>query len=127
MAEFNSDEERFSALVNFFKDNKNFLLTGFALISIALVTSIAYQSYASNQNARAAEIYDVWFAGLTAESTNSDEANSAFNSLQEKYSNTGYGQLARMIRGSSLARAGDFDRALLEFQELSQAIFWSIW
>jgi predicted negative regulator of RcsB-dependent stress response len=121
MAEFNSDEERFSALVNFFKDNKNFLLTGFALISIALVTSIAYQSYASNQNARAAEIYDVWFAGLTAESTNSDEANSAFNSLQEKYSNTGYGQLARMIRGSSLARAGDFDRALLEFQELSQA------
>ena len=120
MAEFNSDEERFAAIVNFFKDNKNFLLIGFALISIVLITSISYQSFTSNQNARAAEIYDAWFTGLAAESANSDETNINFNSLQEKYANTGYGQLARMIRGSSLAREGDLESALLEFQELSQ-------
>ena len=120
MAEFNSDEERFAAIVNFFKDNKNFLLIGFALISIVLITSISYQSFTSNQNARAAEIYDAWFTGLAAESANSDETNTTFNSLQEKYANTGYGQLARMIRGSSLAREGDLESALLEFQELSQ-------
>lgn len=66
MAEFNSDEERFAAIVNFFKDNKNFLLIGFALISIVLITSISYQSFTSNQNARAAEIYDAWFTGLAA-------------------------------------------------------------
>jgi len=120
MAEFNSDEERFAAIVNFFKDNKNFLLIGFALISIVLITSISYQSFTSNQNARAAEIYDAWFTGLAAESANSDETNITYNSLQEKYANTGYGQLARMIRGSSLAREGDLESALLEFQELSQ-------
>jgi len=120
MAEFNSDEERFAAIVNFFKDNKNFLLIGFALISIVLITSISYQSFTSNQNARAAEIYDAWFTGLAAESANSDETHINFNSLQEKYANTGYGQLARMIRGSSLAREGDLESALLEFQELSQ-------
>ena len=120
MAEFNSDEERFAAIVNFFKDNKNFLLIGFALISIVLITSISYQSFTSNQNARAAEIYDAWFTGLAAESADSDETNINFNSLQEKYANTGYGQLARMIRGSSLAREGDLESALLEFQELSQ-------
>ena len=40
--------------------------------------------------------------------------------MQEKYANTGYGQLARMIRGSSLAREGDLESALLEFKELSQ-------
>ena len=120
MAEFNSDEERFAAIVNFFKDNKNFLLIGFALISIVLITSISYQSFTSNQNARAAEIYDAWFTGLAAESANSDETNINFNSLQEKYANTGYGQLARMIRGSSFAREGDLESALLEFQELSQ-------
>ena len=120
MAEFNSDEERFAAIVNFFKDNKNFLLIGFALISIVLITSISYQSFTSNQNARAAEIYDAWFTGLVAESANSDETNTTYNSLQEKYANTGYGQLARMIRGSSLAREGDLESALLEFQELSQ-------
>ena len=120
MAEFNSDEERFAAIVNFFKDNKNFLLIGFALISIVLITSISYQSFTSNQNARAAEIYDAWFTGLAAESADSDETNINFNSLQEKYANTGYGQLARMIRGSSFAREGDLESALLEFQELSQ-------
>ena len=120
MAEFNSDEERFAAIVNFFKDNKNFLLIGFALISIVLITSISYQSFTSNQNARAAEIYDAWFTGLAAESANSDETNTTYNSLQEKYANTGYGQLARMIRGSSLAREGELESALLEFQELSQ-------
>ena len=120
MAEFNSDEERFAAIVNFFKDNKNFLLIGFALISIVLITSISYQSFTSNQNARAAVIYDAWFTGLAAESADSDETNINFNSLQEKYANTGYGQLARMIRGSSLAREGDLESALLEFQELSQ-------
>jgi len=132
MAEFNSDEERFAAIVNFFKDNKNFLLIGFALISIVLITSISYQSFTSNQNARAAEIYDAWFTGLAAESADSDETNINFNSLQKKYANTGYGQLARMIRGSSLAREGDLESgsslaregdlesALLEFQELSQ-------
>lgn len=120
MAEFNSDEERFAAIVNFFKDNKNFLLIGFALISIVLITSISYQSFTSNQNARAAEIYDAWFTGLAAESADSDETNINFNSLQEKYANTGYGQLARMIRGSSLAREGDLESALLEFKELSQ-------
>ena len=120
MAEFNSDEERFAAIVIFFKDNKNFLLIGFALISIVLITSISYQSFTSNQNARAAEIYDAWFTGLAAESADSDETNINFNSLQEKYANTGYGQLARMIRGSSLAREGDLESALLEFQELSQ-------
>ena len=95
-------------------------MIGFALISIVLITSISYQSFTSNQNARAAEIYDAWFTGLAAESADSDETNINFNSLQEKYANTGYGQLARMIRGSSLAREGDLESALLEFQELSQ-------
>ena len=35
-----------------------------------------------------------------------------------KISNTGYAQLARMIRGSSLAREGDLDAALVDFKEL---------
>ena len=67
-------------LMKFLKDNKNFLLIGFALISIVLITSISYQSFTSNQNARAAEIYDAWFTGLAAESADSDETNINFNS-----------------------------------------------
>ena len=36
MAEYSSDEERFSAFVNFFKDHKNTLVIGFLLLAFTL-------------------------------------------------------------------------------------------
>ena len=42
MAEYSSDEERFAALVNFFKDNKNILLIVFSVISVFFITSITF-------------------------------------------------------------------------------------
>ena len=58
-----------------------------------------------------AEIYDAWFVNLSADSASASDDKENFNKLQEQYSNTGYAQLARMIRGSSLAREGDLDAA----------------
>jgi len=118
MAEYSSDEERFSAFVNFFKDNKNTLLIGFLIVSIILISSISYKSYTSSQNTKAAEIYNAWFLNLSAESAKAIDDKENFNELQEKYSSTGYAQLARMIRGSSLAREGNLDLALNDFEEL---------
>lgn len=120
MADYRSDEERFSALVNFFKDNKNTLLSGFFIVSIMLISSISYKSYTSSQNAKAAEIYDAWFLSLSTESETETDSKEDFNNLQENYSSTGYAQLARMIRGSSLAREGNLDLALNDFQELME-------
>ena len=60
MVEYSSDEERFSAFVNFFKDNKNTLLISFFLLASILVSSIGYKSYITSQNLKAAEIYDAW-------------------------------------------------------------------
>ena len=96
MAEYSSDEERFSAFVNFFKDNKNTLLIGFLIVSIILISSISYKSYTSSQNTKAAEIYNAWFLNLSAESAKAIDDKENFNELQEKYSSTGYAQLARM-------------------------------
>lgn len=118
MAEYSSDEERFSAFVNFFKDHKNTLVIGFLLLAFILTSSIGYKSYSSSQNLKAAEIYDAWSAGLTNESTSASNNKENFDKLQEKYANTGYAQLARMIRGSSFAREGDLDAALKDFQQL---------
>jgi len=118
MAEYSSDEERFLAFVNFFKDNKNTLLIGFLAISITLISSISYKSYTSSQNKKAAEIYDVWFLNLSADTSKAADDLENFNELQEKYTNTGYAQLALMIRGSSLAREGDFNAALNDFEKL---------
>ena len=118
MAEYSSDEERFSAFVNFFKDYKNTLLIGFLFLASILVSSISYKSYNTSKNIKAAEIYDAWFVNLSADSASASDDKENFNKLQEQYSNTGYAQLARMIRGSSLAREGDLDAALIDFKEL---------
>jgi len=118
MAEYSSDEERFLAFVNFFKDNKNTLLIGFLMVSITLISFISYKSYTSSQNKKAAEIYDIWFLNLSADTSKAADDLENFNELQEKYTNTGYAQLALMIRGSSLAREGDFNAALNDFEKL---------
>ena len=118
MAEYSSDEERFSAFVNFFKDHKNTLLIGSLLLAAMLISSIGYKSYNSSQNLKAAEIYDAWFTNLSSESASASSDKENFDKLQEKYSSTGYAQLARMIRGSSLAREGDLDAALIDFKAL---------
>ena len=118
MAEYSSDEERFSAFVNFFKDYKNTLLIGFLFLASILISSISYKSYNASKNMKAAEIYDAWFVNLSADSASALDDKENFNKLQEQYPNTGYAQLARMIRGSSLAREGDLDAALIDFKEL---------
>ena len=118
MAEYSSDEERFSAFVNFFKDYKNTLLIGFLFLASILVSSVSYKSYTTSKNIKAAEIYDAWFVNLSADSASASDDKENFNKLQEQYSNTGYAQLARLIRGSSLAREGDLDAALIDFKEL---------
>ena len=121
MAEYSSDEERFSAFINFFKDHKNSLLIGFLLLTFILISCVSYKSYSSSQNLKAGEIYDTWFVGLANDSASSSDNIENFDKLQEKYSNTGYAQLARMIRGSSFARDGDLDAALVDFQQLLDA------
>ena len=118
MAEYSSDEERFAALVNFFKDNKNILLIVFSVISVFFITSISLNSYNNSQNEKAAEIYDVWFSTL---SNDSKDGQDYYNSLQTEYSNTGYAQLATMINASSRAREGDLDSAVRDFLELLDA------
>ena len=118
MADYSSDEERFAAFVNFFKDHKNTLLISFLALSTILIFSISYKTYNTSQNLKAGEIYDAWFANLSSESASASDGIENFNKLQENYPSTGYAQLARMIRGSSLARECDLDAALVEFKAL---------
>ena len=118
MADYSSDEERFAAFVNFFKDHKNTLLISFLALATIVISSISYKTYNTSQNLKAGEIYDAWFVNLSDESGSALDDKENFNKLQENYPRTGYAQLARMIRGSSLAREGDLDAALIDFKAL---------
>jgi len=88
------------------------------VLASILISSLGYKSYSSSQNLKAAVIYDAWFTGLSNKSEGTSDINENFNKLQEKHPNTGYAQLARMIKGSSLAREGDLEGALVEFKKL---------
>ena len=115
MAEYNSDEERFAAVINFFKDYKTIILSSLAIIFISLISIISFQSYKETRNSDAATIYDSW---LTALESNNESAREIFDELQDTFSGTGYAQLAIMINGSNLARQGNLSEALENFRLL---------
>ena len=84
MAEYSSDEERFSAFIDFFKDHKNTLLIGFLLLASVLISSISYKSYNTSQNTKAAEIYDAWFLNLSNESATASDDKENFIKLIQR-------------------------------------------
>lgn len=116
MAEYSSDEERFSAVINFFKDYKAIISLSLLAIFVPLFSIIGYQSYKETRSSEAAIIYDKWLVELQS---NNESSKETFNKLQDAFSGTGYAQLAIMINGSNLARQGNLKDALVNFQQLS--------
>jgi len=116
MAEYSSDEERFSAVINFFKDYKAIISLSLLAIFVSLFSIIGYQSYKETRSSEAAIIYDKWLEELQS---NNESSKETFNKLQDAFSGTGYAKLARMINGSNLARQGNLKDALVNFQQLS--------
>ena len=118
MADYNSDEERFTAIADFLKRNKNTILVTLAAIALIAVTSLSINAYQAKQNYQAAELYDMWFAGMAEENVNLEKTSSTYNQLQNNFSKTGYAGLARLIKASQLARDGEMNDSLIEFQTL---------
>ena len=118
MADYNSDEERFTAIADFLKRNKNTILVTLAAIALIAVTSLSINAYQAKQNYQAAELYDMWFAGMAEENVNLEKTSSTYNQLQNNFSKTGYAGLARLIKASQFARDGEINDSLIEFQEL---------
>ena len=118
MADYNSDEERFTAIADFLKRNKNIILVTLAAIALIAVTSLSINAYQAKQNDQAAELYDMWFAGMAEENVNLEKTSSTYNQLQNNFSKTGYAGLARLIKASQFARDGEMNDSLIEFQEL---------
>ena len=116
MAEYSSDEERFSAVINFFKDYKAIISLSLLAIFVPLFSITGYQSYKETRSSEAAIIYDKWLEELQS---NNESSKETFNKLQDAFSGTGYAQLAIMVNGSNLARQGNLKDALVNFQQLS--------
>jgi predicted negative regulator of RcsB-dependent stress response len=121
MAEYNSDEERLTAIMDFLKRNQRTILLTFGAVFFTAITSVSVNSYYSSQNAQAAELYDAWFIDTLEETNDLEKKASTFNALQENFPTTGYAGLARLIKGSQEAREGNLEAGLEEFNELLDA------
>ena len=121
MAEYNSDEERLTAIMDFLKRNQRIILLTFGLVFLTAITSVSVNSYYASQNAQAAELYDAWFIDALEETNDLQKKASTFNALQENFPKTGYAGLARLIKGSQEAREGNLEAGLEEFNELLDA------
>jgi predicted negative regulator of RcsB-dependent stress response len=60
MAEYDTDEERITAIMDFLKRNQKFILLTFGAVFFTAITSLSVSSYYTNQNAQAAKLYDAW-------------------------------------------------------------------
>ncbi|MDB4029675.1 tetratricopeptide repeat protein [Gammaproteobacteria bacterium] len=121
MADYNSDEERFTAIVDFLKRNQKSIMLTFSLVLFVAISSITFSTYRDNHNAQAAELYNVWFVGVAEEASDLKKIDTAYLKLQENFSKTGYAGLARLIKGSQEAREGNLEAGLEEFNELLNA------
>ena len=118
MAEYDTDEERITAIMDFLKRNQRFILLTFGAVFFTAITSLSISSYYTNQNAQAAKLYDAWFIVASDEQIDLEQQAATFSALQENFPKTGYAGLARLIKGSQQAREGDLDASLEEFNQL---------
>ena len=118
MAEYDTDEERITAIMDFLKRNQRFILLSFGAVFFTAITSLSISSYYTNQNAQAAKLYDAWSIVESDEKIDLEQQAATFSALQENFPKTGYAGLARLIKGSQQAREGDLDASLEEFNEL---------
>ena len=118
MAEYDTDEERITAIMDFLKRNQRFILLTFGAVFFTAITSLSVSSYYTNQNAQAAKLYDAWSIVESDEKIDLEQQAATYSALQENFPKTGYAGLARLIKGSQQAREGDLDASLEEFNEL---------
>ena len=118
MAEYDTDEERITAIMDFLKRNQRFILLTFGAVFFTAITSLSISSYYTNQNAQAAKLYDAWSIVESDEIIDLEQQAATYSALQENFPKTGYAGLARLIKGSQQAREGDLDASLEEFNEL---------
>ena len=121
MAEYDTDEERITAIMAFLKRNQRFILLTFGAVFFTAITSLSISSYYTNQNAQAAKLYDAWSIVESDEKIDPEQQAATYSALQENFPKTGYAGLARLIKGSQKAREGDLDASLEEFIELLDA------
>lgn len=112
MVEYRTDEERLSAIINFFNDYKKFFVWGSVGLFLIVLVFISVSNFRANQDSAAYSVYSKWSEIDFSDESKAMEANGLFNLLQDDYSSTGFSNLALVIESSRLAEEKNLDDAL---------------
>ena len=118
MVEYRTDEERVSAIINFFNDYKKFFVWGSVGLFLIVLVFVSVSNFRANQDSAAYSVYSKWSEIDFSEEGKAIEADALFNLLQDDYSSTGFSNLALVIESSRLAEKKNLDDALDLLYEL---------
>ena len=88
MVEYRTDEERLSAIINFFNDYKNFFLWGSVGFFLIVLVFVSVSNFRANQDSAAYLVYSKWSEIDFSDESKAIEADGLFNLLQDDYSST---------------------------------------
>ncbi len=115
MSEYNTDEEEFEKLKNWWNDNKVFVVTGLIAGGGILFGYNWYKDFVQERASTASAVFDELKVAVTE--NNRDTAIAKASELKDKYSATPYDAQAALGLAKVHVESGDYDAAIATLKE----------
>ena len=118
MSEVFENNMKFAPLLKFYYNHKVADISVITIIIALISISFVMSNIAKSNNLKAAVVYQDWLLKNIDSVDGEDGAVLLFDELTSSYKNTGYAQIALLTKGSSDARNGNNEAALISFSKL---------
>ena len=118
MSEVFENNMKFAPFMRFYNNHKVAVISVITIIIALISISFVMSNIAKSNNLKAAVVYQDWLLKNIDSVDGEDGAALLFDELTSSYKNTGYAQIALLTKGSSDARNGNNEAALISFSKL---------
>jgi|TARA_B100000780_G_scaffold179052_1_gene125537 predicted negative regulator of RcsB-dependent stress response len=118
MSEVFENNMKFAPFMRFYNNHKVAVISVITIIIALISISFVMSNIAKSNNLKAAVVYQDWLLKNIDSVDGEDGAVLLFDELTSSYKNTGYAQIALLTKGSSDARNGNNEAALISFSKL---------
>ena len=118
MSEVFENNMKFAPFMRFYNNHKVAVISVITIIIALISISFVMSNIAKSNNLKAAVVYQDWLLKNIDSVDGKDVAVLLFDELTSSYKNTGYAQIALLTKGSSDARNGNNEAALISFSKL---------
>tara|TARA_B100000768_G_scaffold52426_1_gene50968 strand:+ start:1276 stop:1920 length:645 start_codon:yes stop_codon:yes gene_type:complete len=118
MSEVFENNMKFAPFMRFYNNHKVAVISVITIIIALISISFVMSNIAKSNNLKAAVVYQDWLLKNIDSVDGKDGAVLLFDELTSSYKNTGYAQIALLTKGSSDARNGNNEAALISFSKL---------